>query len=432
MASPTEAEIRTQLRNAVHIVDQFRLYCGVSSINYIAQEDTLVQSLETNYQAELSVGLAAFRNGLAAIRAQGVTAGLLRPIFREYARFIEREAADQSDDGIFNTIYDYFDRNSITVQRRAITYGSPTASSVNVGDGRILRLRMDSKGYAVENIHASDSWVARCVRDGRSGTNRHEELFRFVSEIAEPDRLLIDGSGESRNIAAVSARNSLKLLTNPSFSERSGTDAVPTAITGWAVSSAAGNFIIDRTNYYRDFVGDTSPAAIAFETDDTLTQNFRTRNVQFAAGRPIYCQIAWNAAVSSATGNLTLRLGTASSTVAVSGVAGWNILRITIGSSAASASNAWFDNFNRGVDTAIQIARSGGGAGDLLVDDVILTQWVPLDGSWYVVVGGRTVFRRDDRFAWQDSEVGAKIQRAIWEGFGRFLPHSASPTITDP
>lgn len=421
------------LQNAVRVLDEFRLYCGVNAQNFISNADTLEQSIESNYANEITSALAAFRSALDGNRGASVTAALLRPILREYARLIDTESADNSDAGIIDTIEDYFVRQSISIQTRTITYGTPTASSANVGTGLIHRLRMDADGVMVENIHATERKVARCTKDGRSGAVRHEETFSVKGELVEPDRLLIDGSGTNVTIKATSARDSLKFLTNPSFSDRAGTDAAPTEITGWAVSSAIGNFQIDRTNLYRDFFGDANPGSVIFEgPNETLTQNLSTRNVQFNPTRPIYCQIAWNAQISTATGNLRLILGTASATVAISGVAGWNVLRITIGSGAASASNAWFENFNRGSNTAIQIQRYGGGANALRVDDVILTQWEPVDGSWYVIVGGRTIFRLNDRFVWTDTETGAKIQRALWEGFGAYLRHSGTPTIADP
>ena len=63
----------------------------------------------------------------------------------------------------------------------------------------------------------------------------------------------------------------------------------------------------------------------------------------------------------------------------------------------------------------------------------------PFDGSWYVVRPGETPFLAGnvnnsfgDTFTWTDTATESVIQRFFVRLFGRYLPHSGTPTIPDP
>ena len=234
------------------------------------------------------------------------------------------------------------------------------------------------------------------------------------------------GSGKERIINAASARASFQYIDNPSFSQYSGTIAVPTAITNWTVGTSIANFQIDTTNYYRDFQGDTTPASVRFSTNDSLAQNFNVRQAQFDPFTPIYLQIAWNRSIGAGDGTLSLKIGSKTVNVVLAAQAGWQILRHTIGQ------DNWMSRWNQ-EDPTVTITMASRTTGYTLVDDVVLAQYDNFDGSWYKMVGSATPFLRKDKANWTDSATEAAIiQRFMWMYLNSYLPTSGGPTWADP
>ena len=87
MSSPSQAEVETQISNVVAILEHFREYAGVSSDNYLGDEDTLIQSLETDYAPELLSTIAGFRASLvSAINGGG---SMMSPLFIQMGQVID-------------------------------------------------------------------------------------------------------------------------------------------------------------------------------------------------------------------------------------------------------------------------------------------------------------------------------------------------------
>jgi hypothetical protein len=67
------------------------------------------------------------------------------------------------------------------------------------------------------------------------------------------------------------------------------------------------------------------------------------------------------------------------------------------------------------------------------LDDVTFVPWSAHDGTFWIVFPGRTPFRFEDVFTGTDTiPSDSVVQRTIVFRYGRFLTHSAVPSITDP
>lgn len=429
MATPTEAEVQAQIRNRIAILEELRKFAHSNSSgslsNYIAREDTDVQAQEGDFAPESLSALFRFRSLLNAAIVSPTAQDLITPLFRAYAKVVGT-FPETDINGILDRIYQYMIDNSLSVNSRGISFGAVSAGS-NIGDGTVNRLRVDENNLDIEAIHFETKRL-ECVSDEHTGAVEHEEVFEVRGQDLERDTLQITGSGIRKEIRALSARNSL--IGNPSFSQFAGTIAAPTAITNWTVTSSINNFQLDETNTYRDFQGDSTPRAVLFETNDTLSQNFNVRALQLDDDTPYYCQIAFNRAVGSCDGTLTLWMGAQSASVTLAAQTGWNILRIALGRAN------WPKNFTKMENPQIRIQLSGRTAGTLLVDDVIFAPFDRVDNTYLAVVGGASPFVLGDTFSYADSLSGsdAIIQQWLWRAFNRYLPHNGAgaETWADP
>lgn len=420
MADPTRAEIESQISNTVKILDVHRNNVGVSAGNYISREDTLIQSLETNFGSEWLAAMQAFRGDMdTAIRR---AAQLMAPGLREYGRLVGAPEIDMQT--IITRIKDYFIANTLRVTSRQFTFANPAADGGNVGTGVINRLNVDEDGFAIEN-QTADAKEARIVADEHSGARKHEERFviRSTSKL-NPDLLLITGSGKSDTLKGLSGSDSLQYIQNPSFDESTGSGG-SFSLTGWSINTPANVSAITAT-YYRDYEGAGTPASVRFAAaaNALITQDISVNRTSFNPAIPYYAQVAWrrDAAVGG-DGTVTFRFGASSVSVVAAAQVGWQILRIALGT------GNWFKNFDESTFT-VEVERSGASVGNIDIDDVIIAPFQPFDGSWYAPVGGATKWLWDDFFTWTDSEVGAIIQHWFWRAFGRYLPATTGGAIT--
>lgn len=424
---PTQAEIQSEISKTIKPLEELRKFAGThvaagSSVNvgdnYLNMEDTLVQALETSFSSEWTGALQAFRGDLVSAISRAPS--MLAPGLREYGIFIAAPEVDIPT--IMKRLHTYFSDNGVRVTSRQFVFGSPTFSGAT-GNGTINRLNKDERNFDIENQHA-DAKVAECIADEHSGAKKGEEVFLFQGGAPNRDILKVAGSGKTLRIKALSANDSFSFIDNPSFSQLNGSSITSlSSVPGWTVGTAIANFNLDQTNYYRAYDGDTTPAAVKFLTNDSLTQDFNVRKATFNPNLPVYLQIAWNRSVGSCDGTLTLEFGTQSTSVVLAAQSGWQILRMPIGT------NQWMRNWNK-VNPTVKITLSGRTSGTLLVDDVVIGHYTPFDGSYYAVVGGSTQFLRTDKATWTDTETGSVIQHWIWRGTGFYLPHSTGGGVT--
>lgn len=420
MGAPTEADIQDQIGKVCKIYDEMRKFGHVNSPNMLQMEGDLIAAIEGDYSPETLSGWSTVRASYAALMEQAATS--LTPLLRTYAQNIGTPETDAQS--ILTRLFRHFTDNSLTVETRDFTFGTITAGGSNVGNGTVNRLTTDENGDDIEN-QTADAKTVECIGDEHSGASvEGEERFNVRGTTALRDRIEIAGSGLSAEIRAITARDSRQLLQNPSFDQFEGTVTVPTAVTGWTPTSDIGNFQLNTTTY-RDPFNLTTPYSLQIDTNDTLSQNFSVKRAQFNPSVPMYLQIAYNRAAGSGDGTLTLHLGSQSTAVVLAAETGWNVLRIALGT------KNWFKNWNQ-EDPTVAIQLSGNSSGYVLVDDIVFFPMSLFDGAWYSVVGGSTPFLKDDIFTWTDSEVGSIIQVWLHRIFQRYLPHSGSPSWSDP
>lgn len=418
MSSPTEAEVQTQWKNLTKIFDTV---LADLVTDFVARQDTYEQSLEGDFLPEALDGIRSTRTGLdAAMRGY---LDCLAPQMRQYARIVGAPETDVRQI-VARRLYDWFITNSYTIKSRGITFGSVSAGGANIGTGTINRLTKDENNLDIEATFM-DVKTLKCVSDQTTGSLRHQETFEIRGAAPSRDSLSPLGSGLLSQIRCFSAADSL--LSNPSFSDFGGTITSLTSLTNWTAASSLANFNLDQSNYYRDFPGDTTPAALKFLANDNVSQRLSVRGANLDATVPYYIQLAYNRQVGSGDGTLTLALGSQTVSVALVAQTGWNVLRLTIGQ------KNWYKTWAE--DNAdVVITLGSRTTGSVLVDDVLLVPYVPFDNLWYCPIGGATPFLVNDYFTFTDALTGSDsvLQKWLWRALNAYLPHSGAPTISDP
>lgn len=433
MASPTETELQTQIKNTVSI---YKHLMASGATPYISNEDTLVQSLEGDHYGDSMAALRTARSTLNSLLAS--EAAVLAPMFIEYAKIVNFPKTDRAE--IFRHLRRRFRDTNQSVKSRGFTFGAVAANGGNLGNGTILRITVDEDGNDIEATHA-DVKTIECVSDEHSGSNEHEEVFEIRSGVRLPDLLAVSGSGFVGNLAGLSANTSQQFLENPSFSSTGSGDTISavTDITGWTLDSIT-SVSIDETNYYRGSVGDATPKSLAFEANRTIEQNFNNASSWFDPNTPYVFQIAYNASVFGASGsNMRVALTVGSQTVtspAITSATGWTVLRMTLNKLC------YIKNWNQ-ENPLFKIALTGmdttGKA--LLIDDCIIGPMKRHDALWYAAVGGSTPFLArtasldGDTFTFTDSiATDSVIQRHLALMFGEYLRSNSAgaETWTDP
>lgn len=430
MATPTEAEVTTQLQNAAHVVEETREFGQTDATNLLGLLDTLEQSLEGEHVADLAAAASAYRRGFSDLLTPSRVRSFLDPVFRQWGRVAQAPETEGDVKELIKRIYDRMqDTTAARISSRQFTRGAIVAAGGNVGNGTILRLNVNEDNYALEASFAEVK-TFQILRDANSGAEEHEEVFQVRGQAPTKDSLEIIGSesGILTELRCQSSRDSL--LRNASFQSFSGTAAAPTAITNWTVSTI-GNVQVDQVNFYRDFPGATTPASLRLNNNVNVSQALSVRREALNRKRPYLLQIAYNRAIGGGDGTLTIRMGSRSIAVVLAAQAGWNILRLAIDQ------NLWFENFNE-QDFDIRIELTGRTVGYTLVNDVLFLPWVMIDGTYWVAIGGATPFLVNDSFTFTDTELATGIiQRLIWWAYASeddddrmMLPHATGGAIT--
>jgi len=446
--TPTEAELQTQWRNVVDILETFRNHVDGTLAGSGGKWDTLLTSLEGEYTPqELANFVNGFRAGCSDLLTPARASQALTPVLFDYAIVIDADATGTQGFGtgkrtiaeMFRALYDWFVDKSYTVESRAITYDTATAGGSNVGSGTISRLTEDENGFDLEACTVEKK-LFKCVADKNSGVNETAEVFECIGEAASFDSVLRasfgSGTGANTTIVAKNAGsgNGGSLLTNSSFSIY---DAAATPkFTGWTESAGGANIAQNTANVYRSHPGATTDASLAITGGSgtvTLKQPLSAMRVRrLDPDAPYQLRVMFNRQAGTASGGtLTIRCGSNSASVSIAAQTGWNELAL------AFDENLWFRSFND--DTLdVEIEWSSSTSGTLYIDDVIFAPLDLIDGTyWWCRDNASTpaAFLVDDIFEFTDTggaPATGKIQWWLWvAGFG-YLPSSGSPTFTDP
>ena len=451
---PTEAEIQTQWKAAVNVLETMRAHVDTTHAAASGLWDVLEQSLEGTYTpTEMASFVNAFRAGCSSLVSPQMAQRAIRPIINEYAAAIDAAAVggdvtkgfgtgNRSISELFRALYDWFAAKSYTVESRAITYDT-TASlgGANVGNGSISRLTVDENGYNLEACTVEKK-LFKCVSDQNSGTIENAEVFEVIGEASSPDSLLRAsyGSGAGANTTIVSRNagsgSGGSLLTNSSFSQYNASSSPK--FSGWVESAVPASSIDqDTTNYYRTHPGASVNASLEITGGlgtVTLKQPLSLMNVRrLDPDLPYQFRIMLNATVGSASGGtVTIRMGSQSHFADISDLSsGWNELALVFDE------GLWFRSFNQ-APLDVEIEWSGSTSGTLLIDDAIFSQLELIDGTyWWLRAAAATPvpWAVDDVLAFTDTggaPATGKLQWWLWvAGFG-YLPSSGTPTVADP
>ncbi|HKS16676.1 MAG TPA: hypothetical protein VJU16_05140, partial [Planctomycetota bacterium] len=421
---------QAQWKAAVKLLEETRKFGNVNATNWVGLEDTLNQLLESDYASDIAGAVARARVNLQNVIAVASSRAIHLPHFKGYIKHIINKAVPSGDQEAIDLLYRHFFENSVSVKSRGFAYGSVSAGGGNIGNNTILRVTKDENNFDLEAATA-EAKEAKCIQDRNTGSGLDAEVFRFRGSSPGRDALQFQGSGGTRDIQVYNHQSSL--LRNPSFEDFSGAAiATPSEISSWVSSVAVSGttYELDETNVYRPQQSVTTPRSLKIKTTSNLTQKLSTFNTKLNSLTPYFLQIAWNRSVGSADGTLVIRLGAQSASVVVAAQSGWQILRCP----TTFGQNNWYKNFDEDdLDISIEWTRT---SGNLLIDDVLLVPMQLFDGTWYAITannGTHIASRKDDIYTWSDTIASDSIlQYWLYRTFGRYLPHSGSPSIADP
>lgn len=440
MASQSEANVQDEFKACVAILEELRKFAHVNSSgslsNYVAREQTALQVTPGDYSVASRSSLRSnIRSRLASAIENGNLRDIFDPLWRNYARVVGTIDENLPIDGV-GGILDLIKRRAatptvITVNSRNINFGSIAAGS-NLGSGTILRLTEDEFGYPLEACHMETKRF-ECIADELiNGAEKHREVFRARGATRLIDQLQITGSGWDSELTCQASLDSL--IANPTFSDYSGDSITAlTELIGWTPSAIA-NFELDEATVYRSGGGlsDTTPRSLKFLGNGNVSQNLDINNVKVRDNVPIYVQVAFNRSAGSCDGVLTLTYGTESVSVILTSQSGWTILKLPL------TKGLYPRNWGDTQDPVIKLTLAGRTTGTLLVDDIVQVPMTPIDGLWYIGVGGATPFVAGNRdtFTVVDALTGAEgiLQYWWWRVYGFSHPsnNAGAETWADP
>ena len=429
MADPSRATIQTEWSNAIKLLDQTYKYGSQNATNLLSLLDTLTLSYAGDWIDDASGAAESVRAAVAGAVSGQQAATLFRPFLKQYLKSVVNRTDLQSDSQMFDVLYDYFMDNTLRVQSRVFSYGNPSAGGSNVGTMQILRLNRDKRNQLLEAQHI-DAKKAACVLDYNTGTQYGAESYYVQGQAPQRDEIKRSGSGFSTVLAAKTADDSL--LQNASWS---GFDdaTTPTTMTGWSSSAGISNSVMtfSSSTYFRPAPSDGSTAySIALAASTNLTQTLSTAGATLSQDVPYLLSVIWNRAVGSASGTLTLRLGSQGIPIAVAAQTGWT--QSLVPASIPNGQGCWYRNFAQAdVTVSLQWART---SGTIYIDDVLLVPGTPFDGGWYWAIPSSTsayvAGRVGDSYTWTDTATESIIQKWLVWAFNRYLPSSNGSSIT--
>ena len=447
--APTEAEIQAQWRAGIDILETLRNHFDGTIAGSGGKLDTLTQILEGEYlPTEYTRLMAQIRAQCSDLVSPSYASSVITPALFEYGKILAADATYGLGAGyrapadIFAALYDWFHDKTLSVASRTITFDTtPTAGGSNVGNGTISRLTIDENAYNIESCTIEKKQFV-CRADQNSGTEEHAETFEMIGEPSSFDSLLRGsfGSGDAARTVITSKHAGTgsggSLLQNSSFSQYAA-GSTP-KFTGWTETAGGNHMSQDTTNYYRSHPNATTNASLKMDGGHgtlTVTQPLSAMRVRrLDPNTPYFLRVMVNKTVHSAVGgDVVISLGSSSKTVAVSALSsGWNEITIDFNE------DCWFKNFN---EDALSVEISWNNtptSGSLLVDDVILSPWDLIDGTWWCLrqnAASPVSWLANDILTLEDTGGApgtGKINYWLWvAGFG-YLPTSGSPTFTDP
>ena len=380
---------------------------------------------------------------------RGVLAGYaLKRLQDRTSVLVEIGAVSTSADEILSRLIDSLALSSDSVNASAVTLGSTTAVSGNVGNGTVITTKtldgatspgsLSGVSFAVHRRNAnrdtelaspSETMRLECVADSfRNGATEGSEQFAWSGGPSISQHGIdSEGSGDIGGIQAIHAN---ALLANLDFEDFTTADT-PDSWT--IVAGTVGTHINEETGgsnvYHGDsslnFLGDGAQASIS------VSQALAAGVVQ--AGKAYCVTVRVKASATIAAGALTIQFEgtgyTASSTEKISVAAGslptsWTLYSFIVVMPATMPE-----------DMALVVKWTGTptNAKNLWVDDIGFGPVNYGGGVGAVVVRGATPFVFGDKFTFTVANTEGVIQRFFRRVFGYQLPSDAASgeTIAD-
>ena len=445
MATRTLLEMTNALREIGELINDTLVHAeAVFVVNYDAA--VAQPGFQTDFPATMLQGVDFVRNLVQA----GFRRNAIRQAFGQWLFNFTHHVVlspERDFDRAFTRTYDYFADNAVTLQSRVVVYNVVAAGGGNNGNHTVHRLTVDERGFALEAVHV-DTYTLEIEQDATTGANLYEERFIIRGRNAGRDSLQVGASGLRRTDRLMhGGRKNNQVgsrLLNPSFNQgtyatnpTAGSPQVPTAITDWTVGNLAsvqGN--VDQI-YRRGVIGQSTQRSLRMTAATTLSQALGQVAVRWNRARPAYLEIPVRRE-NAADGTLTITLGSKSQAFTVTGLTDntattdqFNVVRLDFDL------DLWYRNWKT-ANATVTIAWTGRTVGELVFDDVLLNEWKFFDGTFYMPVAStsepvNSQPLEDDSHAWSNAIASdAVLQKLFARGFGRSLPHSGTPSVTDP
>lgn len=450
MATPSKAELWTQISNFIKIVDQYWQFAATNSPNYVGLEDTFVQSVEGNNVGDYLQYLRGFRQELNSRYSSARQ--ILSVLLIELAKFgYAINTNGKTDSEIYDELSDAMHDASETIKNRAYAYGSISAGGSNVGTATVLRNVKDRNDY---NLEISVPGVQRIevYQDKNQGAAQGSEVVKFFGQGNQRiDKIQYGTSTDEFKNNIILANSSSSLLLDGSFDTlESGAALTKNEQANWTLSDYT-KFERDATTFFRFKSGQGAQLngigvslVAKSNTDDVWFAQYVGR-AKFSLNKkaPYFLVLRVMVDNASTDGTLTLRLGSQTTTLDVSTLSANTWANVIIGTDK----KGYFENFKEnwisaanqdlGIRVRVDVA-SRTVAGKIYFDEIVLAQAVKFNGAWYLPIagqnsGGNADALNGDYWTFTDSVTNTgRNQYTIAELLGVSLPHtSGTPTYAD-
>lgn len=426
----TRAQLETQIKNLSNLYIETLKFASENPDNWRDMETAYFDSLKVgSFREEQTSSVRGVRSSLETILSPSGGQTFFDPLLDAWREFLG--IVDTGSGAILLEMRKDFLAEPATIKSRDLTLAQPVADGGNVGNGRLYRLNEDADGVIIESQHL-ETKTAEIITAANNGGVRNQETFRVTGKFKELDDLLRTGSDTDTTLGAVSSRNSQVL--NGGFDSFSpiGTPAAPDDILNWESDIAVNgtNYEFDSTNIFHPLENaNDSRFSLRMKVSAELTQRLDLAGFTLPTADPLHVQIAFNREVGGGTGTLEIAIGATVQTVTLAAQTGWNVLTFALGTK-----NWWKAATETNPEIRVKYTKTGGTF--INIDDYIVTTFTRIDGAYLAAVGGTIAWLREDEFTWSSvlATVDSIIQRILFLLYGEdgYLPHSATPTITDP
>jgi hypothetical protein len=439
-------EAVAQWQRVVLLLDEFEKQAASNTGNFVDLQQGLTDILRGESADQITATMERWRSSISSFLSPEFVQQILTPIFADL--MIAIDAPNRGFALNARSLRDYMVEQGESVKARALTQNAASAAMGNAGDGDVFRLLLDQDDFPLQGCYAEAVNLV-CVRD-QATVEIFNEVFEYRGEPMAKDFARLNGSGLRQRIVSASVKQASRFLSNPSFDTFSGTQPTPsndvtpsaiTSVTNWVLSSTAA-FRMTADNTFRGALGVSAPLALKFHTDGTVSQVLRA-NTNPRIPPPDDNRIPYLLApgltrLADADGNLVMRLGETTRTIAINSLT----TNVKTRSRLNLDKGLYYANWKK-LDAVVSFQVASKTTGTLVIDDVMLIPFVLINGLWFAVIGGPDPNLFGDSFSFTDSESGrAKMQywttfRSGLSGLLRWaftLPSDALgyETISDP